>query len=365
MDTEKVHATAKVIQDYSMKFDEIVDDLAISSRKLNAGWDGGASDAFCSQLNSLKRQLEKKTWELSVLAQRLQHEIDEWEAADRTLKGESGKKTSVMFTSTAPTGATVTAGQVLGASTTNLGQLNWKEKFDLERRLAEQISEMEGKYHSEEGIKERNAQIEKEIEALEKERAEAQRKAGSFLNQIIPDFPLQADNEDGVPWRVKADDYEDQVKRCDEQLAALRAEKDYLSQYENLKQQHRELNDIFQNRLKDVDPKKYSSCALYAQNRRPDLGRTQHKDGSAYNYINVYKDTAFQINTGDDLTKKVGKGFAVVWEPGVAGGGEVHGHVAIVEEVGKDYVIVSHAGWRDGTITKIPISKLQKLWLIP
>jgi len=124
--------------------------------------------------------------------------------------------------------------------------------------------------------------------------------------------------------------------------------------------------------LNPVDPSKYGDlgCARYAAARRPDLGSTQSNhedftDQAAANYISKYNTTAFQITAGTDLTNAIGKGYAVVWKPGVDGANATYGHVAIVEDVGKDYVIVSQAGWSTGTTMKIPINKLQDLWLIP
>jgi uncharacterized protein YukE/surface antigen len=369
MDTEKVHTTGKLFLTNAAKMDALIDELAISIRKLSASWDGGSSDSFCDQLYSLRRQLERKSWELSNLAQQLQREIDEWENADRTLKGESAKKTNILFASTALAGATAATGQVLGASSINIDQLSWKEKFELERSLAAQISEIEGKYQSQEERDGRIAQIDKEIGALEKEREKTQRKADRLLNKILPDFPLEADDEDGVAWRVRTDDFEDQVKEYDNQLSALKTEKANLLQFDTLKQQHLELNVVFEHRLKDVNPNNYGSCALYAAARRPDLGSTQsnfenYTDGAAANYIAKYQDTAFQITAGVDLRDKVGAGFAVIWEPGVQNSNPTYGHVAIVEKVGKDYVEVSHAGWSENPKT-ITISELQQLWLIP
>ena len=121
--------------------------------------------------------------------------------------------------------------------------------------------------------------------------------------------------------------------------------------------------------LVDVSPKDYSSCALYAAARRPDLGSTQSdrerfKDQAAANYICKFQEKAFQVTEKDgDLRQYIGVGYALIWEPGVAGAHEDYGHVAIVEEVGEDYVIVSHAGWSGSN--KIPLSKLSQLWLIP
>lgn len=368
MDTEKTFVTARLLQSNAEKIDSFIEELNRAAQRLNTCWDGGRSDDFTNQFRSVNRQLEKQAWELSNLSQRLQHEIDEWEAADKTLQSSDSKIKTAVIASVSAAGSAAGVGQVLGASTTNLDSLSWKDKFDLERRLATQINEIEGKYHSEEDIEHRITQIDKEIEKLEKEREIAQRKADRLLNKIIPDFPFESDDEDGVAWRVRTDDFEDQVKGYDEQIAGLRAEHANLSQYQNMKAQQQEINNIFENRLRDVNPKNYPSCALYAAARRPDLGSTQsnfeiYEDGAAANYIPKFQDSKFQISVDADLRDKVGTGFAVVWEPKDAD--PTYGHVAIVEEVGKDYVIVSHAGWSEGSPTRIPISKLQNLWLIP
>ena len=63
MDTEKAHTTGKLILSNAAKMDALTDELAISISKLSSSWDGGSSDSFCDQLNSIKRQLERKSWE--------------------------------------------------------------------------------------------------------------------------------------------------------------------------------------------------------------------------------------------------------------------------------------------------------------
>jgi surface antigen len=125
-------------------------------------------------------------------------------------------------------------------------------------------------------------------------------------------------------------------------------------------------------KLNKVNASDYGNmgCARYAAARRPDLGSTQSNqeeftDQAAANYISKYKATAFQVKPDVNLTNVIGEGYAVVWKPGVQGANSTYGHVAIVEEIGSDYVVVSHAGWSSGTKTKIPIDKLQELWLIP
>ncbi len=118
-------------------------------------------------------------------------------------------------------------------------------------------------------------------------------------------------------------------------------------------------------------------CVEYARARRPDLGSTQsdrerYRDEAAANYICKFEEKAFQI-TNDDvsneeggLTNIIGVGYAVVWEPGVGGYDKTYGHVAIVEEVYPDRIVISHDG---PSVTQhkktIYINDLTKAWLIP
>lgn len=53
------------------------------------------------------------------------------------------------------------------------------------------------------------ARLDQMIAELQQKRKAAEEGSKNFFNQYLPDFPLQRDG-DGVPWRVRADDYEDQ-----------------------------------------------------------------------------------------------------------------------------------------------------------
>jgi len=121
--------------------------------------------------------------------------------------------------------------------------------------------------------------------------------------------------------------------------------------------------------LRPADPAKFSSCALYAQARRPDLGRAGG-DGGAYNYIGNYRGTEqyYRITAdtaeGDLRQTQLRPGTAVVWDRGVRGADATYGHVAIIEEVGPDYIEVSEAGWGSSTRRHIPASHLPDLHFI-
>ena len=126
-------------------------------------------------------------------------------------------------------------------------------------------------------------------------------------------------------------------------------------------------------RLRDgVRPEDSSAsdgCVDYAQRRRTDLGATGGEGGAA-DYIEKFADRRFQIDDSIvDLREKIPIGAAIVWprhHSDLAGtAGYENGHVAIVEEVGPDYVWLSQAGW--GQLTRMKVSKadLASLFIIP
>ncbi len=101
-------------------------------------------------------------------------------------------------------------------------------------------------------------------------------------------------------------------------------------------------NQIALRETKDI-----RSCARYAASRRPDLGSTgsgPHKYEAAANYAHKFADKAFQIGEGErgNLKDAIGIGYAITWEPGYKSHAE-YGHVAIVEEVYDNYIVISEA----------------------
>jgi len=131
--------------------------------------------------------------------------------------------------------------------------------------------------------------------------------------------------------------------------------------------------------LKKVTGKPSSyTCATYAKDRRPDLGSTgpateQYPQGAAANYKNKFSDTAFQINQNDgSLTDVIGPGYALVWEPDHPYADNTYGHVAIVEAVYPDHIVISEAVRdangvyyiREKTISYEELNN-NSVWLIP
>jgi hypothetical protein len=122
--------------------------------------------------------------------------------------------------------------------------------------------------------------------------------------------------------------------------------------------------------LREADPAHYSSCVVYAQTRRPDLGRAEG-DGGAYNYIQQYRESPRYYRVPPEAAQSgrlqethLRPGTVVVWDRGQQGANPTYGHVAIIEAVGPDYIEVSEAGWGNSTRRRIPATDLPDLHFI-
>lgn len=102
--------------------------------------------------------------------------------------------------------------------------------------------------------------------------------------------------------------------------------------------------------LRPADPRQ-GTCVQYAVNRRPDLRVTDTSIPGAADYIPYEKkgQVLRLRGTEADLRQRVKPGRAVVWPRGhddlKGTDGWEWGHVAIVEEVYPDRIVVSQANW--------------------
>ncbi len=109
------------------------------------------------------------------------------------------------------------------------------------------------------------------------------------------------------------------------------------------------------NQIALTETKDIRSCAHYAKGRRPDLeactGFGPHGPNGmgAANYAHKFADKAFHIGEGErgNLKDVIGVGYAITWEPGYKSH-SVSGHVAIIEEVYDNSVLISEATTRNG-----------------
>ncbi len=127
--------------------------------------------------------------------------------------------------------------------------------------------------------------------------------------------------------------------------------------------------------LKPVDPTAFDrqvGCVQYAIARRPDLKVKDAPIPGAADYIPYYEQKGQVLHLreagADDLRQVVKPGHALVWPryhqdlKGTAGWD--YGHVAIVEEVYPDHIVVSQAGWPGKPRMELSKEQLQSLYLV-
>ena len=104
-------------------------------------------------------------------------------------------------------------------------------------------------------------------------------------------------------------------------------------------------------------PGNYNSCLVYAQARG--LGVTAKGNTGAFNVLYQGNDAKLvnnspaaqlktgilPLNNGVDLTTVLHPGDFMVWQRGIAGADPIYGHIAVVELVVADRVVISQADW--------------------
>lgn len=249
---------------------------------------------------------------------------------------------------------------VLGASTVSYLSLetwaqkyagmNWKDRFGEMHSLDEEIKKLKDALSKSRGLDAVNSDllpIEQKIAELQAKRAEAEKNANNLFNQVIPDFPLTGDN-DGLPWRVQADDYQDQMAEYDRQIAELQGSKqalerernliiDNTNSLENVEARKASLTQLMDQGVPADGPtrsdllnsKSYGlgGCVNYVAEKRNVTEFGNGHPGSACQWVEQAKDAGFE--TGNIPVK----GSIMVFQPGVEKTNSDVGHVGYVEDV--------------------------------
>lgn len=373
---------------------------SISSNAQSAEWIGPSYDEFISEVQRVTQEIKTQTETLSTLASRAEREVTEWENIAASLEGIYGdllekiRDVSLLASITSMSGvasgvASSMIGDVLGVSTTideialsGAGTLSaeeqkvfyqgmsWSDKFEEQKSIGDEIirvngllpQDAEGKLDE---LDNRIADIDKKIVALQEQRDIAEKKSNGLFNQVIPDFPLERDKEDGLPWRVRADDYEDEIENYDKQLTTLKQQQSNLAdkrssiqgnieQLAYLNKQKSTLDTVITNGVtRDGPSPKYpyfpgtdaNNCTKYASGQR-----NLPVSGHAYQWND-------QAAAGDyDVGNIPVKNSVIVFEPDPNGSvsNSKYGHVAVVDQVkslgNNQYEInISEGGWDGGT----------------
>ncbi|KAA3661737.1 MAG: CHAP domain-containing protein [Chloroflexi bacterium] len=335
METDLVRNMGDQLHQTSVSLQDQTQTISHSIQTLSGVWQGASATIFIGEIQPLMQALHQLSTAGETLNKRLQQEVDEWER----IASSSLNKTVLAAMGLPLTGG----GLVLGTNTSNFKEsylkLPWSGKFDELQTLEQNIASLEQELANQNSVDGRISEIDEEIARLETQVTEAQDKADVWYNKVVPTLPFSKD-DDGVPWRVRTDNYEDEIAGYEQQINELRSEKDSLlivqgkqQQLAQLNEQHDTLQTIITDGISADGPaKKYdafpgtitNNCTKHASAKRffPDA-----VNGHAYKWNEQAKSAGYEV--GDYPVK----GSVMVYEPGVKGAHNEFGHVAFVEKV--------------------------------
>lgn len=366
METELVQKVSRQLDQTNTAIIEIMDEL--KGRIHSVAWDGQSAEEFRTEFDALHRQILSACERGNLLGLRAEREVQEWLSVDGLGANgfqEVGKSLSSLVLPVVG-GGVILAGvpQVLGISTLSTSQqltaeyqqMSWNKKLQAEKDLNEQIAASEKKLaemQSADELQNKISSLDQEIAQLEKKKAEAQAEADKWYNKIIPDMPFAKD-EDGVPWRVRADDYEDQIAGYDQQINDLQAQKlsaqNILTEHQNLQSQLAEMKSRQEALSQVIDQgvvpdgpttpawlkNQLAGCTNYVAEKR-DVSAFPNAHGQAGHPgdANIWDNQAQQA--GYDVGSRPVKGSVMVFEGknDVMSVNKSAGHVAYVENVKK------------------------------
>lgn len=358
METERVDGVARQLEQVNAAISQEMEILGNRIHSLN--WQGGGADQFRAEFDALLRQASDICEEGILLSQRVKREAQEWVAADSL--GASHfrdlKRALENLVMTGGGGVMLASAQILGVTTNSNGgylqeyqKMSWKDKFNAEKRIQDEISSTQKQLANMKSADEIQTEInalDAEIAELERNRAEARKNADTLLNKVIPDWPLERDS-DGVPWRVRADDYEDEVAEYDRQIQELQSRRQALqgdlnsrpqleTHLAELQQRQTALNQVIREGVPPDGPttpkwlhNQLAGCTNYAAEKRDvsDFGGGHPGDASDWNNQ--------AVKAGYEVGKHPAKGAIMVFEGdnNVMKVDKDAGHVAYVEKVEK------------------------------
>ena len=144
---------------------------------------------------------------------------------------------------------------------------SWWNNLRLEKKIDQQIADLKARLQKGidiQQVEKKLSHIKQKIQHLEQEKASLQAEADLWQNKLMPDWPLALDN-DGVPWRVRADDLEDSLDNIDKQINGLQAQQDTLEtqqqihhDLELLKQEKEAIHQRIETDMKKYDGSTYA-----------------------------------------------------------------------------------------------------------
>jgi uncharacterized protein YukE len=368
MDTEQARALATRIGQLADEYQQQASQL--QSQIEGMSWQGNSRDEFVGETVNLMSGFTKSTEALGVLRGALEQEIVQWEEAAAVFGGGGTARASYAGVAVASSagvvaaggavvaGSVQTMGAVLGTSTAAQPTTKWAQQNEQYQSLLQEKAALEAKAAEIERMIAEGASLDdinRKIADLEAQKAELEKAAEKWYNKVVPDLPLQGD-DDGAPWRVRADDYEDQLQTVNDDLDSLYAQRDLLSQRQDVLAQIEKLN-IQVAQVQPPDSVKIDSdvnlfpsgqwednCAKYVRTLAPEIGQVP----SAKDWIAEHQLSPMSVSNDADLRMSVEPGDVVVWNADQKYADKDDGHAAIITEVHEDYVVLAESNWGEG-----------------
>lgn len=328
---------------------------------MQGDWAGLATTRF----DQLYQQMRPRILEFPRLLAQIQSELEKaaarFEVADQGQGSQAGAAAGL---SALP----ATGAAVLGASTSDLASLmggyrnmEWKDRFQEQIRIEDRIKALESQLKQSRPVETIDQEInllDTQITELEQKHADAKKNADDLLNNILPSkFPPDANDGDGNPlWRSKTDDYEDEMAGYDQQLEALRTQRqglvqerdttgDFNTELLGLKDQQTALRAVMDEGVKTDGPTNASlrgqlvGCTHYVAEKR-NVAPWPNSSGEPGHPRNATEWNDQAAQAGYEVGSLPAKGSIIVFEGGYDpdGTGKIEGygsggHVGYVEKV--------------------------------
>lgn len=249
METERVLVLTRKMDRLA---EELFESASTAERSLRASsWEGGSKEELLRQMAACRRRLQDLADEVQRLALAGRREMEQWQEADARfefsgsaarswhpgwmtgagligLGGLGGGAFTGSASGLAAGGVPASAGEQDAANFYQVGVKNYSyeklleesrilqaEIAELQRQLAElpTLDALDGDLSSNEAaqaaLRERIAALDARLEELYAQWQLEHDQAGKWWNKILPSKEGGWDSEDGLPWRTRSDDYED------------------------------------------------------------------------------------------------------------------------------------------------------------
>lgn len=306
-----IHIQTEDVEALSRQLSNLSDELHKRSQQIvhslsAADWDGPDNERFLAELRAWQRASQEQAERVNALAAWARREVEQWleaaaslehgQAANNAWRSDSinpdfwqGIRDWLLIMISRRLSFRVVGEQMIASGEagayTNFWQLSMldktyteliAERSQLLNRIAENqrqladlpalqtlMDQLTANETKQTALKDQMAALDDEITQLQKSLQNDDAEANKWFNQVLPSEQGGWDSEDGVPWRVRADDYEDQRDQAKAEIERLRQQRADLEEAQARLETDHDLLSVNQQRVQSVqDDLKYEEDNL-------------------------------------------------------------------------------------------------------